>query len=116
MPIKPRWDERVKIGQKELDRDNSFTKDDIKNMVSKCLRINCIKGKVLISDIEKIKHIYEVNEANHIIWIQFASTGHVAVVGAGKDIGFPHNEKMGTWKILSKIKKMEKELIGIDQK
>lgn len=113
MSIKPKMDERVIKGQDELDKP-VVNKSEVKKILSKCLKEKRISGEVLTInpvsekiDYEQISKKYGTNGEGHIIWVQFASSGHVAVVGAGKDIGFPKNENKGTWSILSKISSVE---------
>lgn len=54
-------------------------------------------------DIKEILKTHKINGKGHIIWVAFVNSGHVAVVGAGTDIGFFKNKKRGTWRILSKL-------------
>ena len=58
----------------------------------------------------------DIRITSHIIFIQFTASGHIAVVGAGRDISFSKNESRGTWKIISAIEGAEwddKEVIVI---
>ena len=113
MPIKPVWDERIKKGQEELNK--SVVKDvEILRIISECLKEKGIDGEVLLVEsipqninFEDIMTYYNTNGEGHIIWIEFVKSGHVAVVGAGKDIGFPQNRNKGTWSILSKLSNVE---------
>lgn len=112
MPRKPSWEKRIEIGQIEINKPNPFSKEDIRQLVVACLKEKGISGKVfLVKNAEEIKEIHNKNKLGHIVWIEFvADSFHVAVVGAGKDIGFPHNQSVGTWKILSQIKNGEKSV------
>ena len=130
MPIKPTWNERVKKGQDELKK-TAVEKSEVLGIISECLKKKGIDGEALLIepaskniDYKKIMDTYKTNGEGHIVWVQFVNSGHVAVVGAGKDIGFPKNEIKGTWSILSKLSDVEwdtKNLIivpvkGLDNK
>ncbi len=112
MSIKPTWDERIKKGQEELNK-SVVEYNEITRIIYECLNKNNINGEVLTElspqniNYKEINEKYETNAEGHIIWIQFVKSGHVAVVGAGKDIGFPKNKKSGTWSILSKLSNVE---------
>lgn len=113
MSIKPRLYERVIKGREELDKP-AVERTEVKKILSDCLKEKGISAEVLTINplsekinYEQISEKYETNGAGHIIWVQFVISGHVAVVGAGKDIGFPKNENNGTWSILSKLPNVE---------
>jgi len=106
-------EERIQKAREEFSRP--FVEvDEIVKILSCCLKDNSIDGDIMIYeslskniDYKDIMRKYNTNGEGHIIWLEFVEKGHVAVVGAGKDIGFPRNEKRGTWSILSKILNIE---------
>lgn len=107
MAIKPNWNQRLEKAREEL-RKTPVRDSEIVKLISKCLKENNIDGKVITVDLslqdinyKEIMEKYETNAEAHIIWVQFVKCGHVAVVGAGKDIGFPQSGKLGTGFILS---------------
>lgn len=113
MAIKPQLDKRVIKAQEKLDKIVP-QKSKVRKILSKCLKEKGISGEVITInpllekiDYKKISETYGTNGEGHIIWVQFVISGHVAVVGAGKDIGFPKNENRGTWMILSKLSNVE---------
>lgn len=108
MSIKPKWDQRIKKGLNESKKEIMPIKK-IKEILSECLKEQKIDGTILHFDTlscinySKIHAEYQTNAIGHIIWLQFTKQGHIAVVGAGKDIGFPVNAKSGTSYILKKV-------------
>lgn len=85
---------------------------DICEIIEKALKEVNINGKILKInpkelDYEEIRKKYGTNDCSHIIFIQFTQKGHIAVVGAGKDISFSKNVSCGTWKIISAIEGVE---------
>lgn len=119
MPIKPKFSERVKKAQEILDNNTikvNLDKNRIKKLISKCLSKNHICGEVILCNnfsginYEDIMKEYKTNNSGHIVWVLFTNTGHVAVVGAGKDLRFSHNKNSGTWKILNELKEKNKDL------
>ena len=115
MPKKFNLKERVDEARKQLEKETK-TLDEIKTILSECLEEKRISGEIITTNpsltkinYEEIRTKYDTNGAGHLIWIQFTQSGHVAVVGAGKDIGFPKNPSRGTALILSKIKEEKPE-------
>ena len=100
--------ERIKKAQEELQK-TVIEERDILDLISKCLSEQKIDADVYVEpaprhiNYKDIMDTYGTNGEGHVIWVEFVKSGHVAVVGAGKDIGFPRNEKKGTWCILSKL-------------
>ncbi len=121
MSRKPKWDERVKKAQAELDK-TGVDPQKILGMVSKCLKEKGIKGEAKFIKPQSINYKgigkdYGTNGEGHIIWIEFVKKRdvagkddkrkYVAVVGAGKDIGFPQKGATGTGFIFSKLLDIE---------
>ena len=111
--VKPAFDTRVEEGKSEFNKP-IIEKSEILEILSNCLKEKGISGEILFInltsekiDYEQISKDHGTNGTGHIIWLQFSNSGHVAVVGAGKDIGFSRNENKGTWSILSKIPHVE---------
>ena len=115
--FKPTIEER-KEKAKEQNDENAKDKEDIRKILEEALdeiareTENNVKGKVLLKkpeeiDYEQIKEEYNKNDASHIIFIQFTKKGHVAVVGAGKDMSFSKKVSRGTWAIISAIEDVE---------
>ena len=113
MSIKPCWEERIKKANNEQSKP-AVSVEKIEELLDSCLKDNGIEGKIIRfeDDVKKINYKeimrnYETNEEGHLIWIEFVTSGHIAVVGAGKDIGFPRNKNVGTWRILSSLENAE---------
>ena len=115
--FKPTIAERKKEAKRQNDGD-AKAKEYICEILEKALdeiarkTENNVKGKVLLKkpeeiDYEQIKEEYNTNDASHIIFIQFTKKGHVAVVGAGKDMSFSKKVSRGTWAIISAIEDVE---------
>jgi len=116
MSIKPKISDRISQAEKELNREEVFEIKDILQVLQDYFNQKdaLIDGFPYIeTDIRKINYkeisrAYGTNDEGHIIWIAFVdkeySSGrkqsYVAVVGAGKDIGFSQNERRGTWRVL----------------
>lgn len=87
--------------------------NEIKNILSECLKNKNIDGDIIDFDLStekdynnKITEITKnskINDKKHIIWITFVESGHVALVGAGNDIGFLTNKNYGTWRFLDHL-------------
>ena len=110
--------EERKEKAKEQNNENAKDKEYIRKILEGALdeiareTENNVKGKVLLKkpeeiDYEQIKEDYNTNDASHIIFIQFTKKGHVAVVGAGKDMSFSKKVSCGTWAIISAIDYVE---------
>lgn len=106
-------DKRIEFAELErckepVDKTNII--EIIKQCLSDCgidgeiITLNPLNDKIDYKDIQKKSGI---KKEHHIIWLEFVKGGHVAVVGAGKDIGFPTNLKQGTSAILAGIKDVE---------
>lgn len=108
MSFKPDIDERIKQAREEIVK-KSVEPEAVAALISQCLKKNKIDGDVLLIpgnqklDYEALMNDHRTNSAFHIVWVLFASTGHVAVVGAGKDIKFPAKGKSGTCQILNSV-------------
>lgn len=98
--------ERVKKAKEEYLKPHKDP-EIILSMINECLKLNKIDGNAYKISPKEINYsdICNKNKTNgegHIIWVQFVKGGHVAVVGAGKDIGFPKG-KRGTWSIIKDV-------------
>lgn len=108
---KPSIEERQSEAEKQYKLDTK-DKKDICKLLSLALKKGNIQGHVLVKnpneiDFDKISSEYETNNASDIIFIQFTENGHIAVVGAGKDLAFSKNKSRGTWRVISTIKGIE---------
>lgn len=106
--FKPILKERQEKAKTQFKRTPK-NKATVINILKKAIREGNIKGKVICIDpqnidFEKISKDYNTNDASHIIFLQIVEGGHIAVLGAGKDISFTKKvSKKGTWSIISKI-------------
>jgi hypothetical protein len=105
--MKDRQDEAI-----EQNKYPIMDKNNICKIIKKALAERSIQGNILTLkpqdiDYEKIKEENGTNDSSHILFIQFTQKGHVAVVGAGKDISFSKKKAYGTWRIISSIKDVE---------
>ena len=106
--IKPKWEQRINKGRAESKKGIISIKK-IKEILSKCLKNQEIDRTILhftnlsCINYSKIQEDNKTNAIGHIIWLQFTKQGHIAVVGAGKDIGFPIKSKSGTAFILNEL-------------
>ncbi|MCE3020141.1 hypothetical protein LW893_04210 [Parvimonas micra] len=86
----------------------------IKKKLSECLKNKNIDGDIIEFDLSTEKCDYnkitkeitknsKINDEKHIIWIKFLKSGHIALVGAGIDIGFSTNKNYGTWRFLDHL-------------
>lgn len=103
---KPSWNKRVEKAKEQL-KIESVSIEEIESILLECLKEKKIDGVVKRISLEGTHINYEqisekckTSDAGHLIWIVFLKDGHVAVVGAGKDIGFPTKGKIGTGYIL----------------
>ena len=112
MVRKPSWPKRIQKAEEELEKEPFKSKEKIREMVLACLNDNNIRGTAILVkpeeiDYETIMNNNQTNGEGHIIWIEFVNKGHVAVVGAGKDIGFPINKNSATAFLLSKFEDID---------
>ena len=118
MSIKPNIRERISRAEKELNKD-ACEADEIVNILQDYFKqkdalidgVAYIETDISQINYKKISCDYGTNDDRHIIWITFVDKelsdgrkrNYAAVVGAGKDIGFSQNKKIGTWKILHNL-------------
>lgn len=114
MGIKPIMLNRRDKAIEEFKKEVNYTKEDVLNIIDECLRKKGIDGEAILVNIkqqpinyEEIKNKYNTKAKEHIIFIQFVKTGHIAVVGAGMDIGFLRNENYGTWRVIRELPRIE---------
>jgi len=107
MAIKPRWDERIEKSKEEL-KNPPVCMYEVENIINKGLKEVNIKGRAKLIELPKegidykeIMSDYGTNAETHLIWIQFTNSGHVAVVGGGKDISY--SKKRGTGRIIDSL-------------
>ena len=110
--FKPSLDDRKKKA-KEQNKLKVKDIDEICNLLEKALNDKNIVGTILKMkpkevNYEQIKEKYGTNKSSDIIFIQFTKDGHVAVLGAGKDMSFSKNiSGTNTWRIISAIERVE---------
>ena len=109
MSIKPNWDNRIKEGKIQIGK-RPAKKSEVLSEISECMKKKHIVGDIVQVNpkeekinYKKIMMDHKTNGEGHVIWIQFVKSGHVAVVGAGKDIGFPTTRNKGTWSFLKRL-------------
>ena len=113
--FKPSVEERQNKA-KEQYKCSIIDKNTVCKIVKEALDEKNIKGKILKINPQESDYKKVTEDSSHIIFIQFTASGHIAVVGAGRDISFSKNESRGTWKIISAIEGAEwddKEVIVI---
>lgn len=104
--FKPSIEERQNKA-KEQYKCSITDKNTVCKIVEEALDEKNIKGEILEINPKELDYKKVTDGSSHIIFIQFTTSGHIAVVGAGRDISFSKNKSYGTWRIISAIDGVE---------